>query len=45
MVRVTDVRKATYTPLCTHRVRTCVFSLCIDAEAIYAGCDHGVLRT
>ena len=44
LVRVTDLRKASYVPLGSHRVRSTVFSLAADDEAIYAGLDGGDVR-
>lgn len=44
-VRITDLRKCSFAPLGTHRLKHPVFSLAADAEAIYAGVDGGDIRT
>ena len=43
-VRITDLRKGSFAPLGTHRVRSVVFAACCDDEAIYCGCDAGDVR-
>ena len=43
-LRVTDLRKMSFSPVASHRVRSVVFAACCDAEAIYVGCDAGDVR-
>lgn len=45
MIRLTDMRMADYQPVGSHRLRSVVFSLCADEEALYAGVEEGDLKT
>ena len=44
IVRVTDLRRHSFSPLGAHRVRSVVFAACCDEESIYVGCDAGDVR-
>lgn len=44
VVRVTDLRKNSFSPLAAHRVRSVVFAACCDEESIFIGCDAGDVR-
>lgn len=46
MVRLTDLRMAAaYQPVGAHQLRSVIFSLCADEEALYAGVEEGELKT
>ena len=44
LARLTDLRKQSYAPLASHRLRTQCFAACTDDEAIYVGGDNGDVR-
>ena len=44
LIRLTDLRMDAYQPLGSHKLRSVVFSLCADEEALYAGVGDGNLK-
>lgn len=44
IVRITDLRKHSFSSLGSHRVRSVVYAACCDEEAIFVGCDAGDVR-
>ena len=44
LVRVSDLRRDSFAPFSAHRVSSTVFSMGVDHEATYVGCDNGDCR-
>ena len=45
VIRISDMRGGAFSPLGSHKLRSVVYSLCADDEAIYAAVEGGDIKT